>query len=149
MALYIFSDAHLGSGSPDKEAEKVNPNHLRVLNDLGTAYNLSGDMSTAITYYKKALSIQPRFGDALVNLAVVYYNQDKLEEAYKTIIKHKTKVEPQHLMVFKTILTAKAISITGTDEIHSSFNDHFKSVESVKDLLLMIRQQNGRLEDVL
>ncbi len=65
-----------------KEAEENNPYHLKLLNDLGTCYNLKGDSNAAKNYYLKALKIQPSFNNALINLAVIYFNQGSLENAF-------------------------------------------------------------------
>jgi tetratricopeptide (TPR) repeat protein len=132
-----------------REAESQNPNHLQVLNDLATSYNLSGDPATAEKYYHKALSIQPGYGDALVNLAIIYYNQGKLEDSYKTLIHYKHPVKKESVQVFQTILTAKATQITSDSMQLAAFTNRLKKPPEIKKVLDEIRLQNGALNKVI
>ena len=70
-----------------KSAYAIHPYHIHVLNNLATCYEMSGDHSTAIEFYNKALAISPRFEESLLNLTAVYFNLGKYEEAYQTILK--------------------------------------------------------------
>lgn len=89
------------------EAEKINPNHVQILNDLGTCFNLEGDVETAKSYYKKTLVLAPYHPDALVNLSIVYYNTNKLDSAFYTISHYNTKPSQQYKNVLSVILQAK------------------------------------------
>lgn len=66
-----------------KEAVKAHPNHIQVLDNLATCYELLGDHSNAIKYYNAVIKISPHFENSLRNLSVIYYNMDKYEEALK------------------------------------------------------------------
>lgn len=94
-----------------KEAFSLNPNHIHVLNNLGTALDHAGYHKEAIVYFNNALKISPTFTEATVNLAIVYINQKDYENAtrvlnevphqrqsqiqyLRTIIKKATKVKP-------------------------------------------------------
>jgi O-antigen ligase len=65
------------------KAYQVNPNHVHVLNNLATAYEIKGDHSKAIDFYKSALSISPGFKDAQFNLSATYFNAGKKQEAFQ------------------------------------------------------------------
>jgi len=132
-----------------KEAEKTNPGHLMVLNDLGTSYNLSGDAVTAQTYYKKALSIQPDFGEALINLSIIYFNSGDLEAAYTTLVKHRGKINTKSVPVFNTILSAQAATITNDQYLLEIFNTKLKNPQTIAILLKEIRSQKDGLKTVL
>ncbi|MDM8541066.1 O-antigen ligase family protein [Desulfococcaceae bacterium HSG9] len=54
-----------------KTAVAVHPYHIHALNNLATCYALTGDYQKAVLYYEKALTIAPRFKDALTNLEAV------------------------------------------------------------------------------
>ncbi|MBW8038993.1 MAG: tetratricopeptide repeat protein [Planctomycetes bacterium] len=69
-----------------KKAHKAHPYHIHVLNNLATCYEIEGDHDQAIFYYKKALNIFPEFEEALINLGATYYNADRYEEAYRTLL---------------------------------------------------------------
>ncbi len=76
-----------------RDAEKINPYHFHLLNDLGSCYNLSGNVAVAKEYYRKTLAIAPQYVDALVNLSVVYYNEGNIDSAYSTITEIKKPTE--------------------------------------------------------
>jgi tetratricopeptide (TPR) repeat protein len=65
---------------------------------LGSAYFRSGNRAEAEKYYKEAIAADPRSGEAHNNLAVVYFETGRVEEAEKEIsLAEKTgfKVHPQ------------------------------------------------------
>jgi tetratricopeptide (TPR) repeat protein len=62
---------------------QVNPNHVHVLNNLATAYEIKGDHVNAIEFYQKALIISPNFEEANVNLCATFFNAGKKHEAYQ------------------------------------------------------------------
>lgn len=64
------------------KAYEVNPNHVHVLNNLATLYEIKGDHAHAIEFYKKALIISPNFEEARVNLCATFFNAGKKQEAY-------------------------------------------------------------------
>ena len=64
-----------------KKAYQIHPNHIHVLNNLGTGYAQTGDFEKAVEYYKKALEIWPGFTEARINLGVIYYHTGNFEEA--------------------------------------------------------------------
>ncbi len=65
-------------------AYQIHPYHIQVLDNLATCYELSGDHSNAIRYYKKVLEISPRFENSLRNLSVIYYNMGNYQKALQT-----------------------------------------------------------------
>lgn len=54
------------------EADPSNPNLYRV---LGGTYENLGDEENALIYYKKAIEIDPEFGDAIFNIGAIYVNR--------------------------------------------------------------------------
>ena len=83
-----FSLGHQKKALEDfKIAYSLNPNHLHVLNNLATCYELNGNSNEAKKYYYKALNISPRFEEASVNLAAVLFNEGKLQEALTIILR--------------------------------------------------------------
>ena len=55
-----------------KKAYKIHPNHVHVLNNLGTCSAILNDDKSALQYYQKALGLSPRFKATRVNLRAVY-----------------------------------------------------------------------------
>jgi O-antigen ligase/Tfp pilus assembly protein PilF len=64
------------------KAYQVNPNHVHVLNNLATAYEIKGDHNNAIAFYKRALTISPGFEEAQFNLSATFFNAGKKQEAF-------------------------------------------------------------------
>jgi Flp pilus assembly protein TadD len=97
------------------KAQQSSPFHIQVLNDLGTCYDNLGRKQEAENAYRKALALNPRFTDAIFNLAAVQFNNNEFEEAYKTIQKipagHKSERKKYFLTV---ILSALADSSKGS-----------------------------------
>ena len=64
------------------KAYRYNTNHIHVLNNLGTTFELKGEHEKAIELYKKALEISPEFIDAQLNLTAVYFNTQNFGKAF-------------------------------------------------------------------
>jgi len=65
------------------KAYEVNPNHVHVLNNLATSYEMKGDHAHAIEFYQKALIISPNFEEARNNLCATYFNAGKKQESFE------------------------------------------------------------------
>lgn len=63
---------------------KLNPNHIHVLNNLGTAYEINGEHDKAIKMYSRALEISPSFNEAQLNLVASYFNSGNKNEAFNS-----------------------------------------------------------------
>lgn len=131
------------------EAEQANRNHLMLLNDLGTSYNLKGDPATAEKYYRRALSNQPYFGNALVNLAVIQYNAGQPDSAYQTLLKHKTKITQEAIGVFAAIIAAKATDYTSDTLVISKLKHEFRNPYSAVDARNELKKTPGGLQEYL
>lgn len=112
--------AHFYSGNIDaaiplyEEALAINPNHLRIINDLATCYERKGDYTRAIEKYKDGLKIAPFFTEGLLNLSATYYNLGLKDSALSAInkvqllkISHREKVNYE--LYLNTILEAMAV----------------------------------------
>jgi len=103
---------HLGdlaeAGRYFQKAEQQNPNHILLLNDLGSYYDQAGFQAQAIEYYYKALRIAPYFPDALLNLAIVYYNNQQTDSAFNVISKYIYDDRNQYFNILNAILVSKA-----------------------------------------
>ena len=75
-----------------KNAYNVNPNHIHVLNNLATTYQLIGNTMSAKLYYDKAIKVNPSFKEARVNLSAILYNEKKYNEALSTILNSKVEL---------------------------------------------------------
>lgn len=70
-----------------KKAYKLAPYNIQVINNYGSASEKNGNRERAKELYLEALQISPRFEDARLNLAAVYFNMKNYEKAFETIDK--------------------------------------------------------------
>ena len=74
-----------------KDAYKVNPYHLHVLNNLATSYQVKGDSKKAKKFYHDVFKVNPTFKESRINLAAILYNEKKYVEALDMILQSKVE----------------------------------------------------------
>jgi len=86
-----------------KKALKYTPYNPYVLNDLGSAFYTTDEADSAIVYFKKATSINPRFDDPILNLMALYINEEKFAEALllNESIHHESERRRVYLEIIK------------------------------------------------
>ena len=103
-----------------EKAIKINPNHLRLLNDIATSYERNNQKREAIYYYRKALSISPLFPEANLNISATYFNSNNTDSAFYFIDKFYSKSIQNDVTNYKefleTILYAKSIEIIKSEK---------------------------------
>jgi O-antigen ligase len=62
-----------------QRAKIYNPNHVHLLNNIGSSYYSMGNIDSAKIYYQKALSLNPRFVETIMNMASLNFNQRKID----------------------------------------------------------------------
>lgn len=87
-----------------QKAYELHPNHIHVLNNLATCYEVLGNHSKAIEFYTRALDISPRFEETLINLSAVYYNIKQYESAYEIIQRCDPKSENEKVAAYLKII---------------------------------------------
>lgn len=97
LALYRgLAWARLAEGNPAamdsataafREAYRVHPYHLIVLNNMAAVHHREGELEKAAVFFEKALSLSPQLEHSLVNLTAVYYKMGHYQRAYETIQK--------------------------------------------------------------
>lgn len=94
------------------QARELNPYHIHVLNNLASCYEMLGDHSSAIKFYREAVAIAPNFEDAWLNLCAIYFNLHELDEAYASLrrIDLKTK-NPKFSQFLQVVLKARLTEI--------------------------------------
>lgn len=63
-----------------------NSKNLFTLRELGMLYALTGDLKSSEIFYNKALNINNRDAVSILNLAILYYNQDRYKESLNLIL---------------------------------------------------------------
>ncbi|MBW8050742.1 MAG: tetratricopeptide repeat protein [Cytophagales bacterium] len=119
-------------------ASFVHPYHIHVLNNIATCHELSGNHKQAIKYYQIALSISPVFEESILNLAAVYFNQGKVDDAYKVLRQWDTSRDnPKYITFLTTILSAKINKLLERIQHHE-----------VKKIIIKISKTKEWLSDI-
>jgi hypothetical protein len=90
-----------------------------------------------------------RFGNALVNLAVLQFNAGQLDSSYQTLMMHKTKISQDHVHVFATIISAKAANYTSDTLIINKIRHEFRNPFSSQDAFRNLKGTPGGLPEYL
>ncbi len=135
MALFYSGQIPAALASYQKAILKT-PYHLRTLNDLATAYEQTGLPDSAISLYKRALSISPNLHDSRFNLSATYFNQNKVDSAYNVlnyIVYKNLNIGPQENYVkFMSVILAARIQ----DSLKTSSDS------------LMVNKMNSFINDI-
>jgi tetratricopeptide (TPR) repeat protein len=131
-----------------EEADRVNPNHLRVLNDLGTTCEKLGERDAAIRYYLRALSITPRSVEVNLNLSAVYFNKRNIDSAYYYIdriygLPMSWKEDKDYQAFLKAILYAKAYAFLIHPDDLDSLNSRYPFLDDDKILKAIYEQSKS------
>lgn len=94
LSLLIFCSAALSGVRNQAWKDEISlwldnaqkyPASFRAWNNLGTAYVKSGEVSLAEDAFRKALELAPEYPPARVNLAILWKDVGRLDEAYSLI----------------------------------------------------------------
>lgn len=80
------------------EALRLNPNDKRCYNYLGYISALYKEYEQAVSYYKRAISIDPEYSEAMNNLGMTYLEIQKWDEAaenFRTALNNPLYVTPE------------------------------------------------------
>ena len=124
-----------------EDAVQINPYHLRVLNDLATAYEKTGEREKAVRMYQRALMAAPFFTETLLNLSATYFNAGEIDSALTVIncvqlIKISYRDKQNYELFLNAILIRKA------EALLKPFYDQ----ESIKKILLTRSVKNDLIE---
>ena len=79
-----------------REAYRVHPYNLIVLNNMAAVHYQEGDLEKAAAFFEQALSLSPHLEHTLVNLTAIYYKMGRYQQAYDTIQKcHPQSTNPK------------------------------------------------------
>ena len=90
-----------------RRALEVHPNHVHVLNNIGTCQTLQGEGDAAIRSYERAIEIAPRFEEARVNLGFLLHSLGRDQEAYDLLAPSASDAtSPRFRECFRLVRTA-------------------------------------------
>ncbi len=120
------------------KAFQINPNHLHVLNNLGTTLELKKEHKKAKACFAKAIKLSPHFEDALLNLSAIYYNENETDSAYLTIARISDTTNDVRYDKFLTAILWKK-----TDEFSNEIDDR-----QLRNSIIRIRNDNAWMKKV-
>ncbi len=134
-----------------RAAYVANPNHIHVLNNLGTCYELNSNHAKAISYYNRALVISPQFENSLLNLCTVYYNQGDVDSAYIFLTRCNPETKNPIYWEITTLILTDIISdlISETEDrlMQRSVNRIKNSDEWMKKVFMQALEKNTSYRD--
>lgn len=146
-------EAHFILGNNDRafedfnKAYSANPNHIHVLNNLATSYEIMGKHYKAKSLYKKAMGILPGFEDPLLNLTAIYYNEKNTDSALYFLSRISLENENTRYPVFREAVLYQKLEVminTSNERII------FKSIERIsrdKDWMIKVFLQSKELHE--
>lgn len=111
-------------GYLSKALEKTDQ-YADVFNMMGVIHHMEGRFTAAIDSFKKALTVNPRYTEALLNLAVLYNDLGQYDDAKKLYgqVRKKGKTPKPNI---EPVLRGKL------SNLHSNIGDIYRSVGSQK-----------------
>jgi len=82
-----------------EKAKEIEPNNLRVYNNLGNVYKELKNINESINCYKKIIEIDPKHINAHYNLGLAYYGLRNLRESKKYFQK-TVQMQPDYALAF-------------------------------------------------
>jgi len=89
---YVLMGDYVNAQKDFIKAYHYNPYNRNVLNDLASCYVISNRLDLAKKYYSQAAIISPRFDESILNLTVLYINEQNYIKAQESLnsLKHNS-----------------------------------------------------------
>ena len=81
------------------KANKIKPNNLSVLNNLGTAFKELDNLKEAVSFFEQVIKINPDHTNANYNLGIIFLNAREFKKA-KNFFSKTVKVQPNYAAAF-------------------------------------------------
>lgn len=113
------------------------PNLAEEWNERGNQSLMDGDFQQAIASYKKAISLDPTFGKAYINLGLAYFRQGNYhlaETFYKKGLEFLSEKEE------------RAIALARLGDVYRRLNDHQNALKAYQEAQSLSSDHNALLE---
>ena len=77
-----------------KKALEYNPNHVHIINNIGSCHFKLKNVSEAEKYYKRALEVNPRFIETLMNYSSLQFSRGNINGALVQVLAVPVDKEP-------------------------------------------------------
>jgi tetratricopeptide (TPR) repeat protein len=119
-----------------------NPNNVNLYQILGQSYEQIGEQDKALETYKKAIEVQPDYGNAIFNVAAIYINRASedynvarnlpLEESKKY---EELKAKGDESLKLALPYLERSLELTPNDEdVINALKDAYKNLQMTEEL---------------
>ncbi len=144
VALFSLGNYDMALSSFEK-ANKIHPNNMHILNNLGTCHEVNKEHEKAEDFYLKALSISLEFDEARLNLAAVYFNNGNIKMAFNTIENVSIDCPDAKYRVFlMAILKSKMNDLLKSKSNDSTLVEKIKGISDSDEKLLNLFFESKR-----
>lgn len=98
------------------------PNYADVLNLLGVINHIDGKFEAAITFFRRALKINPRYTEAILNLAILYNDLGQYAEAKRLYTQLRGQRQKEGGVEVEPVLRGKL------SNLHAEIGDIYRSI---------------------
>lgn len=134
-----------------RKALAHNPYHVHVLNNIGTAYLVSGQSDSAQFYYSKALDINPIFTKALMNYAALHFNLGNVDGALGYILQVLLDDEPNNYDEFIVVIGKAKLQLLiekhNDVTLKQFFEESYQNDTLIYEISKKCRQSGASYED--
>ena len=124
------------------KAYNIHPNHVHVLNNLATSYELDELHSVAIALYDRTIKISPGFIDPYLNLCTVYFNTGKIDMALDVLKRVDPENDSEKLRDYIIVVMKEKIRILSHKIDEKILLEKLKGVGDNDDWIVIVFQHS-------
>lgn len=109
-----------------KQVLEETDKYADVLNMMGVIHHLEGRFSSAMDFFKKALSVNPKYTEAIMNLVILYNDLGEYENAKKLYTNLKKTPKVSKGQKIEPVIRGKL------SNMHANIGDIYRSVGAHK-----------------
>jgi tetratricopeptide (TPR) repeat protein len=146
LARYYMND-YDGAFEEYFKAEKLNPYHMQVVNDLGSMYEMRGDHNNSVKCFHRVLEINPAFAMSLQNLSSAKFNMGEVDSAFYYLRQYPYKHTKKYRDDMKVILLAKAQNLVQAT-LDTALADHLNEQLQRKPNYLLKKLDSAEYKNI-
>jgi tetratricopeptide (TPR) repeat protein len=140
QATALFDEGNYREAEPLlKNILKLTPDYPDILNKLGVIMSLKGHKEDAVNYFQRALSKNPLYTEASLNLAITYNEMNEFKKAQEVIAKAAQIASPEPYTVDPYVSGKLANEHFRIGNIYLDFGMFAEAVEEYKKALRLHR----------
>jgi tetratricopeptide (TPR) repeat protein len=114
-----------------KDIANKEPHNPQAQYEVAFEAHSNGDLNTAITYYKRAIQINPQMADAYTNLGAALIAEKEFEEATR-ILKKAEELDPANKEIQKLLTEAQKVQMSSKYETALQLHQQGQIKDAIK-----------------